>query len=210
LAKALTRALLVAALSSASTLVFADGSGIPYYARGPRIIHVPQPGDDLRDSRASLRDDAPEDLDDDAVQAEPPRGAVKRLSRTESQQRPKTPYKTQAKTVARASVHQEPRRRPFSVSVPEPPPPPPAEPLGPRRALLSAPPPPPVSSIHDGPTPIRPTPRFGLPLPEPAAPATTEDAATASDSTASASTDVRDDHLPPPGDPRLAPPEPKS
>lgn len=193
--KLLTRALLVTALSSASMMAFADGFGIPYYARGPRIIHVPQPGDDLRDSRASLRSDAPEDFDDDPVSVAPPRRAV--------QPAPKTPPRKVAKT----GTHQEPRRKPFSVSLPEPPPPPP-EPTGPRRALLSAPPP--TSSLSDGPTPIRPTPRFAAPVPEPAAPA--PDAVTAAmpapEPAASAPVDTSDDHLPPPGDPRLAPPEP--
>lgn len=174
-------------------MAFADGFGIPYYARGPRIIHVPQPGDDLRDSRASLHGE-PEDFDDDAVSVAP---SPRRVTKPAPQARPKK--------IAKAGTHREPlRRKPFSVSLPEPPPPPP-EPAGPRRALLSAPPP--TSSLSDGPTPIRPTPRFAAPLPEPVASAPTPDPV-ASAMPAPEPADISDDHLPPPGDPRLAPPEP--
>lgn len=199
--KLLTRALLIAALSSVSMMAFADGFGIPYYARGPRIIHVPQPGDDLRDSQASLDSVAPDYDDDDAVSvAPPPRRAVKPVAK---------PHKTVARTVARTGPSAPTRRKPFSVSVPEPPPPP--EPTGPRRALLSAPPPP-TPSIHDGPTPIRPTPRFGEPLPHPVSSAPAMDSAASSmpapEPVDSAVSQASDDHLPPPGDPRLAPPEP--
>lgn len=175
-------------------MAFADGLGIPYYARGPRIIHVPQPGDDLRDSRSSLDSVTPEENDDDVVSAlPPPRRAAKPVAK---------PHKVVAKIGPSAPT----RRKPFSVSLPEPPPPPP-EPTGPRRALLSAPPPPPTSSIHDGPTPIRPTPRFSQSLPPPVSPphdVTTMPAA----ENAAVAVDTTDDHLPPPGDPRLAPPEP--
>jgi len=203
LRKLLTRALVIAALSGAGMTAFADNVsipdslGIPYYARGPRIIHVPQPGDDLRDSRASLRGE-PENFDDDAVSvAPPPRRAMKPAPQAR-------PQKT-----AKTGPHQEPlRRKPYSASLPEPPPPPPPEPAGPRRALLSAPPPPPISSLSDGPTPIRPTPRFTAPMPEPAMP--TSDAVTEAIPTPENAVvpDTSDDHLPPPGDPRLAPPEP--
>lgn len=197
--KLLTRAFLIAALSSASMMAFADGFGIPYYARGPRIIHVPQPGDDLRDNRASLNTVAPEEDDDDVVSAvPPPRRAAKPAARPQ-------------KTAARTGSSAPPRRKPFSVSPPEPPPPL-AEPLGPRRALLSAPPPP-TPSIHDGPTPLRPTPRFGEPLPQPVSPAHAVDSVASSmpapEPVDNAASETSDDHLPPPGDPRLAPPEPK-
>src|SRR5512135_1964721 len=117
----------------------ADNVGLPFYARGPRIIHVPQSGEELRDSQASLRGDDPQDFDDDAVSIEPQRRVAKPKAKAS---------RPQAKSVAKVSTHREPpRRRPYSVSLPEAPPPPPPEPLGPRRALLSAPPPPP---LHDG------------------------------------------------------------
>ncbi|MBS0535184.1 MAG: hypothetical protein JSR72_14090 [Proteobacteria bacterium] len=213
----LTRALAIAVLSGAAMTAFADNvsipysAGIPYYARGPRIIHVPQPGEDLRGSEASLRGDTSADIDDDEATdvAPPPHRAMKPQSATHIHERPKTRQKERTQAVAKASPHREPRRKPYNVSLPEPPPPPP-EPTGPRRALLSAPPP--LSSLSDGPTPIRPTPRFGSPLPEPAASAPSLDDVTASapmQQPAAAPVDTSDDHLPPPGDPRLAPPEPK-
>ena len=191
--KLLTRAAIIAALSGAGMTALADNFGMPYYARGPRIIHVPQPGEDLRDSQASLRSE-PEDVDVDAASvAPPPRRVVKPVAKPQ-------------KTAARTSASAPPRREPFSVSLPEPPPPPPPEPTGPRRAVLSAPPPP-MPSIYDAPTPIRATPRFAAPLPEPVASAPAPDAATTS-MPAPETADTSDDHLPSPGDPRLAPPEP--
>ncbi|MBS0247249.1 MAG: hypothetical protein JSR61_11565, partial [Proteobacteria bacterium] len=155
--KLLASACVVAAFATAGMTAFADNVGIPFYTRGPRIIHVPQPGEELRDSQASLRSADPQGFDDDAASSEPQRRAVKPAVKAV---RPK------AKSVATVSTHRDStRRRPYNVSLPEPPPPPP-EPMGPRRALLSAPPPP-LPSIHDGPTPLRATPRFGQPLPEP-------------------------------------------
>ena len=151
--KLLTRALVTVALAGAGAVAYAQEGGIPYYVRGPRIIHVPQPGEDVQDSRASLRSDTSGGVDDDeaAYVAPTPRRAMKPAP------------KPRPKTLAKASTHQEPlRRKPYNVSLPEPPPPPP-EPSGPRRALLSAPPPTP--SLSSGPTPTRPTPRFAAPWP---------------------------------------------
>lgn len=100
------------------------------YDAGPRIIHVPQPGEEYED-RASLSDPdepamAPDD--DDEEMAPPPRRRVK----------PRPPAKSDA----------PPRRKAYHTSTVRPAP---VE----RRTILSAP-----SSLHDGPTPIRPTPRF--------------------------------------------------
>jgi len=213
-----TIVLAVAVTMAASPMAFAD----TYYTlSNPRIIHVPQPGDDIRQSHASLSRVAPDDFDDDDVAPRPrAHRAAKPQPRPVTRQQPKAV--TQTEPV---------RRKPFSVSLPEPPPPEP-EPTGPKRALLSAPPPMPTSSIHDGPTPLRPTPRFGQPLPEPPAPLTTftpppsapvaalkppqpapELVAASAPSPAMAATalpaDDNDDDLPAPGDPKLAPPEPR-
>lgn len=179
---ALTVAVSVAA---GTTMALADNADTYYALSNPRIIQVPQRGETLRDSHASLRDD-----DDDVAPA-------KKTPRRE----PKT-----------ATQKEPARRKPFSVVLPAPPPPEP-EPTGPRRALLSAPPPLPTSSIHDGPTPLRPTPRFGQPLPDPAPePLTTftppPPSIPAPTVAAHQGDDDNEDHLPPPGDPRLAPPEP--
>jgi hypothetical protein len=203
LVKALTIVLATAASLAASATALAD----TYYTlSNPRIIQVPQPGDDARRTQASLRSETPDDAGDEDIA--PPR-------RAHRAGKPK------------AVTHKEPvRRKPFTVLLPEPPPPPPPEPTGPRRALLSAPPPPPTSSIHDGPTPLKPTPRFGQPLPEqppalttftppdlprPATPVPAPVAAAMPEPERAPALrdDDNDDHLPPPGDPRLAPPEPK-
>jgi hypothetical protein len=124
-----------------SALVTLPGPGT---VGGARIIHVPSPAEE----QASLAPDDGPDFDDPADSAPPARQAV--------QSRPKHA----AKPAARHVTRQEPatRRRPFSVDAPPPPPPPPVE----RRAILTAPPPP-AAPLHDGPTPLRPTPRFGAP-----------------------------------------------
>ena len=163
----------------------------------PRIIHVPQPGDELRRTQASLRSDTTEAFDDDDAEE----GAVPQRPRHVEK-----PAPPRAKPQAKKSRE---RRRPFSVSLPEPPPPPP------------------TPSIHDGPTPLKPTPRFGQPLPETPPALTTftpppmpapaaKPVAAAAPAVESAepalalplAVDDNDDHLPPPGDPKLAPPEP--
>ena len=92
----------------------------PRYDAGPRIIHVPQPGE--RDDRAATDDGgeaAMSDDDDDADRAPPPRRREIRR-----------PYQTMEAPPARASAEPAPRARA------EP------KPLGPPRTLLSAPPPP--------------------------------------------------------------------
>ena len=101
---------------------------------GARIIPVPAPGEE----EASV---APDDMPEIDEPVQPPRHKAK--------PRPKAALEPVSKRDPEA------RRRPFSV---EPPPPPPAE----RRAILTAPPPPSVP-LGDGPTPLRPTPRFGAP-----------------------------------------------
>ena len=149
LAAAATAALCLTAVGGAGRERIADaGAGVtPYYVRGPRIIHVPQPGDEIderRDVRASInRRDAPslsdENVDDDI--APPPRTrAVAPKRHVESK---RVAPKPAAKKTPRWKLRSE-----------APPPPPPA-PLGPRRAVLSAPPPP-----AEGLSPIYPTPRF--------------------------------------------------
>ncbi len=109
----------------------------PRFNGGPRIIHVPQPGE--RDDRASTTyenedNSAVDDNDDaDADQPAPPprRPPVRR------------PYQRMEAPPARASVEPPPRPKP------EP------KPLGPPRTVLSAPPPSATSL-----TPIYPTPKF--------------------------------------------------
>jgi hypothetical protein len=114
------------------------------YERGPRIIHVPQPGERANDraavrpvSRASLsrRDDSglSGDDNDDEDLAPPPRPRVA------------TP---KPRAVVAPPSDKAPRWKMRSES----PPPPPS---GPKRAVLSAPPP-----SAEGPTPIRPLPRY--------------------------------------------------
>ena len=113
----------------------------PNYQRGARIIHVPQPGE--RDERASVneRDEPALSQKDDEEEAAPapPRRRIAAPPRL-------TPRTTPRWAPQRTEQSPPPQRRSDA-----PPPPPP----GPRRAVLSAPPPP-----AEGPTPIRPTPRF--------------------------------------------------
>jgi hypothetical protein len=121
------------------------------YERGPRIIHVPQPGERANDrvaarsvNRASVSREEPEvEEDDEVVEAapQPLMPSSKKKVRVIPMQRqvsapPPAPDKA-------------PRWKLRSES---PPPPPPS---GPKRAVLSAPPP-----SAEGPTPIRPTPRY--------------------------------------------------
>lgn len=102
----------------------------PRYDFGPRIIHVPQPGEEDAAYAPNVR--VMPDEDDDADEPAPP-------PRRQSAPRPR-PQQGSATPPA-------PRRKPYTVARPEPPAP--AE----RRTVLTAP-------IHDGPTPIRPTPRY--------------------------------------------------
>ena len=110
----------------------------PRFNGGPRIIHVPQPGE--RDDRANTTYETDEnstaDDNDDAdidQPAPPPRRPVRH------------PYQRMEAPPARASTEPPPAR-----PKPEP------KPLGPPRAVLSAPPPPAGTSL----TPIYPTPKF--------------------------------------------------
>ncbi len=108
----------------------------PRFNGGPRIIHVPQPGE--RDDGASkvYEDDensAVDDNDDDDVQAPPPRPAPVRRPAQRMQAPP-----------ARASTEPPPAR-----------PRPEQKPAGPPRAVRSAPP-----AAAPTLTPIYPTPKF--------------------------------------------------
>lgn len=107
----------------------------PAYQRGARIIHVPQPGE--RDDHASLgggdEPDAAADPDEEEHTAPPPR------------RRAAPPPRTTPRWAPQRSEASPPPQRRSDV----------APPPGPRRAVLSAPPPP-----AEGPTPVRPTPRF--------------------------------------------------
>lgn len=121
------------------TVATADVIYTPPYYRGPRIIHVPQPGERQNrvNDRASTGDREEPILfteDDDDEEAAP------------------TPRRRVEKPKPRANAAPA-RATPRWKSRSDAPPPPP--PTGPRRAVLSAPPP---SAV--GPTPIRPTPRF--------------------------------------------------
>lgn len=107
------------------------GSNGPYFA-GPRIIHVPQPGEDDVASVPNVRRVMPDDDDDAEDQPAPP-------PRRQSAPRPQ---KQKANDTPPA-----PRRKPYGAAVQERPAP--VE----RRTVLRAP-------VHDGPTPVRPTPRF--------------------------------------------------
>jgi hypothetical protein len=131
----------------------------PSYQRGPRIIHVPQPGDyaapepakpaKLTKPRASVRDDYDDavDLKDDTdvedIAPPPPRKRVTRRTPAYEKPAPRT--------------RPAPRWQPHAKRQIEAAPTPPALPPGPPRAVLSAPPPTPMGGL----TPIRPTPNFG-------------------------------------------------
>jgi hypothetical protein len=127
----------IAATAPAVTIVNA-----PVYWRGPRIIHVPQADDrDYRDSqRAGIRRAPVASIgdEDDDEPAPPPRRRVAPAAR---QQEPRVQEDAW-----------RPRGPRWQLRSDAPPP----APQGPRRAILSAPPP-----VAEGPTPIRPTPRFG-------------------------------------------------
>jgi hypothetical protein len=149
------------------------------YERGPRIIIVPQAGDrrdygntDRGNSRASIDRDVTEDDDDIAPVrklAPPVRTAPRWAPNLESKRpdtlrietpsrRAETPMKSRIET--RQEIRNEPRKvRHIDMSKPKAKAEPEAEipqPPSPRRAVLSAPPPP-----AEGPSPIKPTPRFG-------------------------------------------------
>ena len=113
----------------------------PVYSRVPRIIHVPQADD--REEEA----------------APPPRRRVAPAPRMQEprlqESRPQEP-RPQESHLQEPRVQDDiprPRAPRWQLRSDAPPPPP----QGPRRAILSAPPLP-----AEGPTPIRPTPRFGV------------------------------------------------
>jgi hypothetical protein len=113
---------------------------VPRFNSGPRIIHVPQPGDRSERAGPYEGDEAavPDGGDDDNAAPPPPR------------RRPASnrPAKRIEAPPARASADPLPER-----AKPEPKE---LKPLGPPRNVLSAPPPPPANSL----TPIYPTPKF--------------------------------------------------
>jgi hypothetical protein len=122
-------------VSVAPVRVANAADGPPRLSAAPRIIHVPQPGDD---NRASLsgRDELSAAPDDDPEEAAPPPRPRVRQVMPRPQRQSDTP--------------QDARRKPYAKTAP-PLPPAPVE----RRTVLRAPP-----SLHDGPSPVRPTPRF--------------------------------------------------
>jgi hypothetical protein len=118
------------------------------YERGPRIIHVPQPGERASHraavrpvNRASVSREEPvvEDDEDEIVEAAPAPPAKKKVR--------VIPMQQQQASVPAPAPDKAPRWKMRSEN------PPPAS--GPKRPVLSAPPP-----GAEGPTPIRPTPRF--------------------------------------------------
>jgi hypothetical protein len=115
----------------------AQNGASPHYQRAPHIIHVPQTDDrdERTNDRASVndRDEPAVTNDDDEEEAPPP-----------PQRRITTPQVRTTPVPRRVTP-----RWPLRSDTP------PSSPPGPRRAVLSAPPPP-----AEGPTPIRPTPRF--------------------------------------------------
>lgn len=132
------------------------------YDRGPRIIIVPQAGDrdDRTNSRASVNARRYEDDDDDVA---PPVRSTPRWAPRAEPQRTERPYvappprrveaparpRMETRTVRHIDMSKPKAERPAQEALPIPQPP------SPRRAVLSAPPPP-----AEGPTPVRPTPRF--------------------------------------------------
>lgn len=142
----------------------ADASAVvPAYTRGPRIIHVPQAFDrnERLDSRASVtHDPAYTDDDDDLApprrQAAPPVRTTPRWTphrevapppprRSEPVPKPRAEPRT-VRHIDMSKPKAEPKAEP---ALPQPP--------SPRRAVLSAPPLP-----AEGPSPIRPIPKFGV------------------------------------------------
>ena len=118
------------AVAQAETMPAYQIVTIPQYERGPRIIHVPQPGEE----RANVSDRYEPDVSNDIDTEEPAPPAKPRRVTSKPDSMP------------RSEVAPKPQRRSDA----------PPPPLGPQRAILSAPPP----SLADGPTPIRPTPRY--------------------------------------------------
>jgi hypothetical protein len=131
------------------------------YDRGPRIIIVPQAGDDRTSSRASAR--RYEDDDDDLAPRRdiaPPVRTTPRWAPRAEPQRNERPYvapprrveapaksRSEQRTVRHIDMSKPKAEPKVEAPIPQPP--------SPRRAVLSAPPPP-----AEGPTPVRPTPRF--------------------------------------------------
>ncbi len=146
--KALTLSLVFAA-SVASAPSAVGQTNTLDYQRGPRIIHVPQPGEATKPAPGANLDRRPEpavtdhdDDDDNAVVAPPPPLPRPRASAPKPRA-VATPPQPPAAVAPRWKLRNEP------PPSPEPPP------SGPSRAVLSAPPP-----SANGPTPMRPAPRF--------------------------------------------------
>ena len=141
--KALTLSLVFAASVASAPSAVGQSYSLDYQ-RGPRIIHVPQPGEAARPATGANLDRRPEpavtddDDDDNEVVAPPPLPRPRVKPRAAA-----TPAQPPAAVAPRWKLRNEP--------------PPASEPLpsGPSRAVLSAPPPAP-----EGLTPLRPTPRF--------------------------------------------------
>jgi hypothetical protein len=150
-----------AVIRMAQLAVSANAPMAPYmldYQRGPRIIHVPQPGEGAQErnsdravkrpaARASVErrpepavtedDNDDDDVDDVAPAPPPPRSRAPAPKPRAAAAPPQPPAAITPRWKLRSET------------------PPPPPPTGPRRAVLSAPPP---NTL--GPTPIRPTPNF--------------------------------------------------
>lgn len=164
--KALTIGVAAAAIVAALSFHAAGGAGAEtaaagkgrltlHYVRGPRIIHVPQPGE--------WQEDAPDNtFERDQIPARGNRHVVRGSSNANDHANddskddvaPPAPRRRAATSTHRSPPKPRRERKPYSASPPLPSPPPPA-PLGPPRAVLSAPPP-----RAEGMSPIYPTPRF--------------------------------------------------
>jgi len=149
-----------AVIRMAQLAVSANAPMAPYmldYQRGPRIIHVPQPGEGTQErtnDRAVKRPAARASLErrpEPAVTADDEDDDVEVAPAPPPRPRAPLPKPRAAAAPPQPPAAITPRWKLRSEAPPPPPPPPP----GPRRAVLSAPPP---GTL--GPTPIRPTPRF--------------------------------------------------
>jgi hypothetical protein len=153
-----------AVIRMAQLAVSTNAPAAPYmldYQRGPRIIHVPQPGEGTQErtqerttDRAVKKPTARASVErrpEPSVTADDEDDDVEVVPSPPPSPRPRAPL---PKPRAAAAPPQPPAaitpRWKLRSETPPPPPPP-----GPRRAVLSAPPP-----DTFGPTPIRPTPRF--------------------------------------------------
>lgn len=152
------------------------GAVLPAAYAAPHIIHVPQAGDG---NRADIDNDRSSEDDVTDTAPPPPRRLAPLVRRTE----PRWPAKREATPAPQKSIRRIEMTRSSHAPAQQPAPQPP----GPRRAVLSAPPPP-----MEGPSPIKPTPKFG-------ARADAAKAGAAGDSFAAAGAPQINESSPPPG-----------